>query len=641
MRTPIVPFPPATTVRRLGLACTILAVAAGGCTSPLAVQSERDLRRSVMDSAKRELVQAQQMPAVQVTTREPGVERLQIKPELIPELERMAGPGSYDKNGYPMDTDLLGQPQRKVPVTLEHAMRSAAQNNLQVEFARLQPAVSEAQVVAAEAAFDFTLFSNTTWQNQDEPRAQTISGGIPSLSPVFQQLAAMNSSGLKRTLPSGGQISFQQDMNYTDINTPGGIGQRPNPAKEVDWTLELDQPLLRNFGSDINLSMVRLNRNAERDAIASLKRTMIQTLSDTERDYWQLAQSQRNLLILQRLYERGIATRDQIVNRFQTVGDVTAAQVADARARVERRLADVLRGQEAFRAASDTLKLQLNDADIPVGGEELLVPVDDAPDAPVSFSLSDVLSTAIRSRPEVQQSILSIDNTSIRQEVADNARLPRLDLRLQTRLAGLSTDYGHDYRQIGDTEFVDYLVGLQFEQPLGNRAAEAQYRQRRLERMQATIAYRFTIQQVVLEVKRALRQVVTNYKLIEQTRVARFAQTENLRSFEVEKAIFKGSTIEQLDLEFQFQEELASSEQDEVTALVNYSTSLAQLYAAMGTILEHNNIIFNVPNADEPLSAGGLNSATNPEVPVNPSTPALEPRDPRFVAPWKDPNASK
>jgi catechol-2,3-dioxygenase len=54
------------------------------------------------------------------------------------------------------------------------------------------------------------------------------------------------------------------DLGLTDVHTPGG-GATPNPAKEASLTLRLDQPLLRNFGSDVTLAQARLNRNAQPD----------------------------------------------------------------------------------------------------------------------------------------------------------------------------------------------------------------------------------------------------------------------------------------------------------------------------------------------------------------------------------------
>lgn len=622
---PPMPSPPRTRLSfpssRRWAAAAILPLLAGCSASPFAHRTERDLQRSVVDSIRREIAQSQQVPAFRETTRERGVERLNLKPELLPELESTAGPASYDKNAFPMDEDLLGQPQARAAITLEQAIRSAVTNNLQVQFARLAPAIAESQVVAAQAAFDTVLFNNFEFNNQDQPRAQFRQGSSISGLPTDNRNVITNSTGLRRPLTTGGQVVFQQDLTNTDVDTVGGTNV-PNPTNELAWVFRVDQPLLRGFGSDVNLAQVRLQRNAERDQICQLKQNLLRTCVDTERAYWQLVQAHRNLLIVQRLYERGVRVQRQVEAR--EILDATPAQIADARATVLNREAQVTRAQNAFRAASDALKVLVNDPDHPVGAETLLVPVDDALDAPVSFSLLDVLLASVRNRPEAQQAILSIDNTSIRQLVADNARLPQLNLRLQMRLSALQRDVGDAYDQLADRDFIDYLVGLQFEQPLGNRAAEAAYRRTRLERMQATIAYRNTIQQIIAESKRALRAVVTGYRLIEQTRVARIALTENLRALEVELAVVRGRDVQSLDLQFRRQEALAQAEQDEIQALADYNVALSALYTAMGTALERNKIDLRIPDAEADLARAGLNTPPDGQV---------LPKDTRGVAP--------
>jgi outer membrane protein len=592
---------------RIGLAAasTLVVLIAVGCASPLAAQSERDLRRSVLDSVRRELAQPVQFTEQRILERDTGVERLELAPELLPELERMAGPASYDRAAFPMDRDLLGQAQQIVPITLEQAVRSAVQNNLSVQFARLSPAISEAQVVAAQAAFDFTFFTNVDYADASPPVGQ-------------RRRVLTNQTGLRRPLPTGGVLTFQQDLNQTD---PRGFPT----TRDAAWTFRFDQPLLRNFGSDVNMAQVRLAQNAERDQIAALKRELLRSVLETERAYWQLVQAQYDILILQRLYERGLVTRDVLIARIEL--DATSPVIADARARVETRRGQVLRAQNAMRIASDNLKTLMNHPDLPIGDETLLAPVDFAVDQPITYNLADVLLTAIRNRPEVRQAILSIDNTSIRQLVADNARLPRLDLRLQTRLAGQGDNWGDAFGDVVDRDFVDYLVGIQFEQPIGNRAAEALFRGRRLERMQAVIAYRNTIQQIVAETKRALRLLVTNYRLIEQTRVSRYAESENLRSFLVERQLIIGLTVQAMDIEFRRQESLAQAEREEIAALIDYMTALAQLYTAMGTALEHNRIEFSIPEADDPLAEGGLHTRRNRIVPAPQDPPYLAPRD--------------
>ncbi len=603
------------------LSAACLLSAAGCSSSPFARQAERDLARTVADSLRREIAQAQQVPAIRATQRENSIERLHLKPEIMTQLEGIAGPASYDKNSFHMDEDLLGQTQAVAPVTLEQSIHSAVTNNLQVQFARLAPAIAEAQVVAAQAAFDTVLFNNAEWNTIDQERAQFRQGFTTSGLPSDQRNTFTNSTGLRHPLTSGGQLTFQQDLSYTDVNTSGGTNV-PNPTDELAFILRLEQPLLRAFGSDVNQAQVRLARNSERDQVCQLKANLLKTCSDTERAYWQLVQAHRNLLILERLRDRGVRVLKQVEAR--EILDATPAQIADAQSTVLNREQQITRAQNAFRSASDALKVLINDPTHPVGEETLLVPVDDALDAPISFSLLDVMIASARNRPEAQQAVLSIDNTSIRLQVADNARLPKLDLRLQTRISALGNDFRDVYDESVDGNFIDYLIGLQFEQPLGNRAAEAAYRKSRFERMQATIAYRNTIQQVLVESKRALRAVVAGYKLIEQSRATRIARSENLRALEVELAVVRNRDVQSLDFQFRQQEALAQAEQDEIQALADYNVALAALYSAMGTGLEHNAIDFKVPDADADLTRSGLD---------NPPDGKVLPKDKQDVAP--------
>jgi hypothetical protein len=101
------------------------------------------------------------------------------------------------------------------------------------------------------------------------------------------------------------------------------------------------------------------------------------------------------------------------------------------------------------------------------------------------------------------------------------------------------------------------------------------------------------------EVKGSLDNVTTNFELIEIVRVARIAAAEELRTLLVEKQTIAGYTVERLDLELNRQESLAQKERDEVAALTDYHTAIADLYAAMGKSLDRNRINFVVPDADE------------------------------------------
>ena len=602
-------------VRRLTtpvLAIGSMALAAG-CASPIAHRTEGELRRTVVDSAKREIAEAAANPQRRMTDRSSGLDELEIRPEHLEQIEREYSPRGYlndlaasagvgaDPIEPLLSEDLFGQKQRVVGVSLERCVHSAAERNLDVQLARLGPAIREADVVSAQAAFDWLLFSNTQWQDTDRPQAGVAFGGTPGRVTVASQ-SISSSTGLRRDLVTGGQFEVRQDLLYSDARSSFfATAPSPNPAQSVDVVVGLTQPLLRGAGSSTALSEVRIAQNAERSEIAALHAQLIGTVTEVETAYWDLVLAYNQLAIQARLLDRGVEVRDDM--RIRRIQDARQAQIADAAARVERRKGDLLIAQTALRRASDRLKVLINDPDLPVGSEIMLVPVDLAVDEPIEFSLLDAVTTAIDARPEIHQAILAIDDASIRQAVAQNSARPRLDLTGQVALIGFDNDTAKAYGNLGDGEFLDeFLLGVLFEQPIGNRAGNAGSRRARLERLRAITGYRRAVQDVVLDVKNSLDEVVRDYRLIEQAELTRIAQGEALRTLQVEKELTNaGYSVERLNLELNQQEALAQAEVNEILALVEYNSAIARLYSATGTSLERSRIDFIVPDANQVL----------------------------------------
>ncbi len=585
-------------------AAVALAAAAGCSSSPLQRQSTIELRDSIEQSTRRELSPAESRPEKRPLERA-GAE-VAFPPERMEELSKMAGPTAYPQALPLMDPDLLGlaQDASMFRVDLQQAIARAVSHNLAVQAGRLEPAISESRVVAASAAFDWVFFASGRWERIDQPQATPVVGNVPIGVGSREVSSVGYTTGIRKRTTSGGVFSIAQGHTYSD-NTTSGVSFFPNPSQAVTLALDIQQPLLRGAGSDVALAEVRVAENAERRSIQQLKSTMMATVTETERAYWRLVQAQRNLKILQRLVDRGIETRDVLSSRLSF--DVKPAEYSDAVATVERRRANVLRAVNDLRQASDRLKMLMNDPELTIGSETLLVAADEAIDQPIAFSLLDSITRAIASRPEVQEAILNIDDASIRSIVADNARLPMLDMAFRATFNALDRDVGDAYDDIGDGRFVDFLLQLAFEQPLGNREAEANYRGRQLERLRSVIAYRDTIRNVVFEVKTALRNLGTNYRLIEQTRSARLAATENLRTLLVQEQTIQSLTPSFLDLKLRRQESLSAAEQEELAALIDYNISLADYHRALGDALSRNRIRFVVPDAGEFLGAAREN----------------------------------
>ena len=522
------------------------------------------------------------------------------------EALRESDPEAEDPILALLGDNLLGTETALVGVNLEGAVRGAVRNNLDVEYARYGPAISQSALVEAEAVFDWTLFGSVTGNDSAVPQTSAGAFGTGVVRPESD--GANGEVGLRKTLTTGGSLSVSHQSSYTNVESSFFGSAAPNPSNGANFVVDYTQPLLDGFGRDTALAQVYLARNAERSSVSALKSSLISTASETERAYWRLVLAYKELVIRSKLLERGIEVRDDI--RARRVQDARQAQVADAVARVERRRSDVLTAQTALRNASDALKRLINDERMPVGSEVLLAPAATDVIEPITYSLVDAISTGIRERPEIEQALLTIDDATIRENVAKNGKLPTLDFVARARMLGLDDSVGDSYDDSVSGRFVDdWLVGLTFEQPLGNRAGEAGFRRSRLERLRSIVGYRNAVQGVVLEIKNALNSVVTNAQLIGQTRLSRVAQGEALRTLGVEKELTNlGYSVERLNLELTQQETLASAEIAEAAAIANYNIALVDLHAAMGTTLSRNRIDFVAPDANQLTSAESIGS---------------------------------
>ena len=573
----------------------VIALVASGCTTPEEDRPElQGLRRSMDAAVTRELAKAPESDPLKPVTR-PTPEVFAELQERRAQLDSMGPQISKAGAGLELGVDLYGKPYPEVMLSLQDAMRMAVKNNLGVQGSRLQQGVTQAELVAAQAAFDANFVAGTQGISQNQP-TQNFGGFLPSdFSNQFKQWSF--SSGIQSATVTGGTFNVGMESTYSKLY-PENLYSN-NPAWINSLQVGLSQPLLRGFGTDVNMAQIRLARNNDRRSLQQLRQSLLNLCRDVEINYWQLVQARQRVVSAQWLVRVGVEVRDVLAKR--RAFDTTQAQYADAVAKVEDRKSQVIRAQRDVTAAVDRMKVLLNDPSLPVGDETMIVPTDFMVDQALVFSLRDAISTAVEQSPGITQALLGVDDASIRQVVADNGRLPNLNLNAQMQYNGLEQGYGDSWQELTEAGFVNYLVGLSFSQPIGNRAPEANYRRARLQRSQAVLAYRSAVQNSIFSVKDALRGVDAQYRLIEQTRAYRLAQAENLRALLVDEQTIATLTPEFLSLKFQRQQELASAQVQEIQSLVDYNGSIAQLWNAMGTGLQMNRVELQV---SDPVESG-------------------------------------
>lgn len=572
--------------RRLLAAALAVTAGLGGCTSPLDQEAELALRETVLNAHRARMEAVVTAPVVRVDREESDVTS-EMTEERLEELNSQSGIRAYANDPLEVGPDLQGQLSGpRVRMTLRQAVETAVRNNIDLRVARLGPGISRAARVQAEAVFDAVLFSELAYVRTENPGPNQASSSPAGGGDTYSDVVS-GQVGIRKPLVSGGTVQVATTLTYTEDQFSG-----VSSYYDHDISLSVAQPLLRGFGRDVNMTQVELARNAERVSMETLRQNLMALASSVESAYWNLYVAENQLLVQIRLLDRTVQERDRLKKR--QAFDVSPVRITQANSFVEQRRSDVIQARQIVRQASDSLKRLIGDPELPVAGEALVLASDHPPEAAIRYSLLDAVTVAMRRRPEMVVALYDIQDAALRQRLADNLRLPLLDLTAGVSLNGSSSSNAIE-DAVSETfthdTYVGWNIGASFEQPIGNRSAEALMEQRILERRVSALAYERTAQDVVLDVKNAMRSVINAYELIGSARATRLATADNLRAIEEQEDAGVALTPEfLLDQKLTTQQRLADSEIQEIRAQADYAAAIAQLFEATGTLLERNRI---------------------------------------------------
>ncbi len=465
-----------------------------------------------------------------------------------------------------------------VKLPLREIAQRAVANNRAVKVSGYQPAIDETRVTEAEARFDPEFFAGATF----EARRQDSEFGFSGTNFDQWRLEA----GLRQLLPTGGQVELKYGPNRTGFLDQFGESQK---AYTAEIGLQLTQPLLRDFGLDVNRARIVINQNNQRISVLDFRKDLEEVLRNIEETYWRQVQARETVRIQEELLQRTIDFADIVSNRFGQ--DTTMEQISTSISRVEAARESLIQARQRVMDLSDQLKNLMNDPEYPVAGGTLLLPADEPLMQAVAFDFSDNLSTALLNRLELGQQQLRVDSASVAMKVAKNNKLPQLNLVGSLGFQGLGEDYFDSHDPIWDTDNVSWSLGLQFVQKIGNREAESIFRRAQLQRMQAIAQYEQLIDQVTTEVKTAQREVEASWQSIGQTRKARFAAAKALETLQTLRINGEPLTPNFVERELSRQQEVAGAERAEAESVARYNIALSRLEGFKCTLLRYNNVL--------------------------------------------------
>jgi len=483
------------------------------------------------------------------------------------------------------DLEIVTDPntgQRIIALTIEQAVARMLANSPEIRVVSFDPSIAKLDVTRAASQFDFTAFGRVNYEEEDSPPNSIFQPGQSDVRTYETGIKQMGVTGAEWS------VSYALTRSWDDL-----VGRALPTRYEPILGFQLTQPLLRDAWQDVTLAGVNIAKLNYEIALLGFREKSEDIATQVISAYWALFQARRDAEIHQELLDRTLDTLRKVEGRREI--DATDVQIKQTEAFAKIREAALLHAKKVVWDAQEMLVRLMADVQLNVLDEFEIVPVSEASVEAQELEPSEALEIAMRKNPIIQQARIGVEIADINIRVAENQKMPRLDLTATARTHALaqSPHTAHDRLETGD--FASYAIGLSLEYPLGNRQREAELLRRRLERRKAIATLQNVADQVAIAAKEGVRRIGTTHSEIQVQKEAVEAARIHLQTLTDTEPVRERLTPEFLLVKLQAQETLANAQRAEIGAVADFNMSLVQLARILGTVLELHQVRSSLP----------------------------------------------
>ncbi len=474
-------------------------------------------------------------------------------------------------------------PVREVPLTLAEVRVLALENNLDLRVERFNPSIARQGISEEEARFESLFTTTIEYTDSDQPTATQLQGS--------QVTDLRVTPGIEIPLRTGGAIRLAAPIGRFETNNQFAT---LNPAFSSDIAATITQPLLRGSGSDINAQRIRIAFYAYQQSQARTKLEVIRVLAAADRLYWRLYAARQELLVRRQEYDLAVAQLER-ARRQVAVGTAAEVEIIRAQSGVADRVEGIIIADNTVRDRERELKWILNAPDLSMESPTALVTATEP--RPVYYAVDSgrMIERSLNHRMELLDIELQIARETADVRFARNDMLPLVSLAYTYNVNGLGGDLNESFEMTRSNDFVDHLLSLRVEVPIGNEAARSRLRRAMLNRLQSLATREQRELQVRQEVLNAVDQLEANWQRILAARQRVIAQA---RVLEVEIRQFEQQIRTSTEV-LEAQTRLANARLSEISAVSDYQIAQVDLAYATGTLLGASQVTWEPAGAPQ------------------------------------------
>ncbi len=487
---------------------------------------------------------------------------------------------------------------KTLALTLSETIERALKNNVAITVSSYGSKVGEQNIIDEKAVFDPSVSLEFT---ADE-RANQVSSAFAS--PSVSNNKNLNwKAGIEQKLWTGTEWEavFENTRNKTNSAFAG-----LNPQYSSEVNLNLTQPLLKNFGIDVNKSDIYISNNNRDISELEFKGKVIDVVNETEDTYWDLVFGIEDMKVKKKSLERA-RDLERRVKAQVDVGTLAPLEMLQAQAEVASREVDVIEALDNVKDRDDALKNTVNIRLDIKASDRVIQPLDrPRVDAKNRINVSQSIRRALVARPDYLSKKKELENKNIQIKFNKNQLYPALDLIASLGLNGIAGEargvplggggpivrspfdgnYGDALDNLADNDFFQWEVGLKLKYPIGNRSAKSRLTAAKLEAEQMLFELKDLEKIIVLEVREASRQIQTDINRVRAAQAALKFAREKLAAEEKKFKVGLSTSFNVLE----FQEDLAKEQSREIQARVDYNKSLNKLRKTLASTFDDYSI---------------------------------------------------
>jgi outer membrane protein TolC len=278
------------------------------------------------------------------------------------------------------------------------------------------------------------------------------------------------------------------------------------------------------------------------------------------------------------------------------VGTMAPLEIVVAEAEVAARRQEIITTENLIGNTEDRLRNLVTTDKQPERWNTRFIPSDEPMVRPITITADEAIQKGLANNPDLKALELDLSSDRLSKRLAADALKPQFDFEATAGFTGLGGDvlllddstfpptvigvtpggYPDALSSLFDnrTWYAGFVVGL----PIGNRAAEADFVRADLTEKQSQRTLENARQQLVFNIRTAIRNLESALKRLDASRASRILQEKKLDAERKKLAVGLSTNYIVLD----YQDDLALAQSQELLAMVDYEKNLAQLERFMG-----------------------------------------------------------